>query len=597
MTSPPDWLLRQLRTLATEALCLQGTDHDLLRRFVDQRDEAAFEALVRRHGPMVLRLCRRLLRDWHDAQDIFQATFLVLARKAAAIRKRASLGCWLHGVAYRLALKVRAQTRKAAARPLWEAEGVSPDILANLTWRELRTVLDEELNRLPEKYRAPLVLHYLEGQTQEEAAHQLGCSRSTLKRRLEYARELLRGRLTRRGLALAAPVLVTLLAHNPTPAGVPPTLVSGTVKAGLLFATGEGTVTAVLSTRVVSLSEGVLRAMLFTKLKTTAAMLLAVGILSAGLVRVARPAWSANRPEDQPKQPVREAQHPEVYALLRLPNDPRVQDFTAFWRTQALLLKSRLVLAEALKDKGVKGLALVQQQKDPLVWLEQSLQVQFVDNSELLRAGMSGHNPEEMATLVNAVVDTYLREVGGRERDKRAERLKKLEKLRGELEQKVRQLRDNYQGLQKKNDETDGATSSSGMGRQLLMQEMLDCTRELRRVRLEKAASQVRLARKTAAVKEGAEKERERSTDEEHTAILTEQERLLAEEQKRLQDSLRKNATEDFDRQMLQRQIAEDEAMLSKVAADSGQLRLDLQDNSGAVTVLERAEAPNAKRR
>src|SRR5262249_54354144 len=157
-----------------------------------RRDEAAFAELVRRYGPTVLSVCRSVLRHEQDAQDAFQATFLVLARRAASIRKQASVGSWLHGVARRLALRPRVAAarrgvheRQAAARP-----AAAP--MDDLTWRELRRVLHEELGRLPEKQRVPLLLCYLEGKTQDEAARQLGWTAATLKGRLARGRQRLR---------------------------------------------------------------------------------------------------------------------------------------------------------------------------------------------------------------------------------------------------------------------------------------------------------------------------------------------------------------------------------------------------------------------
>src|SRR5262249_50257311 len=141
------------------------TDERLLERFTLHRDESAFAALVRRHGPMVLGVCRRVLHDEHDAEDAFQATFLVLARKSATIRKRGSLDSWLYGVAYRIALKAKSAAVRRRARERQAAKMALADPSAELAWRDLNPVLDEELNRLPEKYRVPLVLCYLNGKT------------------------------------------------------------------------------------------------------------------------------------------------------------------------------------------------------------------------------------------------------------------------------------------------------------------------------------------------------------------------------------------------------------------------------------------------
>ena len=213
------------------------TDRHLLEHFLAHQDEAAFAALVERHGAMVLAVAHNVLRHRQDAEDVFQATFLVLARKAGSVRKRGSAGSWLHGVAYRLALKARA----AAGRPASPGEAraarapdESPD---DLTWRELSAILHEELERLPDRYRGPLVLCYLEGLTQDQAAEHLGLAKGTLRGRLERARLLLRDRLARRGLAPA----VVLLADASRPAGaaVAGALASATARNAAAFAAGR----------------------------------------------------------------------------------------------------------------------------------------------------------------------------------------------------------------------------------------------------------------------------------------------------------------------------------------------------------------------
>src|SRR5262249_19035622 len=159
-------------------------------RFATQHEEAAFELLVRRHGPAVFGACRRILRHEHDAEDVFQATFLALARKASSIRKPEALGCWLYGVASHLAFKVKAKRR---------AVSLLREPIAPPTGPELCAALDEEVTRLAWRYQAPIVLCYLEGRTREEAARQLGWSLGTLKLRLSQGRAILRDRLTRRG--------------------------------------------------------------------------------------------------------------------------------------------------------------------------------------------------------------------------------------------------------------------------------------------------------------------------------------------------------------------------------------------------------------
>src|SRR5262249_31655390 len=164
----------------------------LLERFALQREDAAFTALVRRHGPLVLGVCRRILHNWHDAEDAFQATFLVLARKAGSITKQESVASWLYQVAYRTAVRARARTARRQEREQRAGTPEADGTLAEVTGRELVAVLDEELYQLPQRYRAPLVLCYLQGRTRDQAARQLGWSLRALKHLLERARQRLR---------------------------------------------------------------------------------------------------------------------------------------------------------------------------------------------------------------------------------------------------------------------------------------------------------------------------------------------------------------------------------------------------------------------
>jgi RNA polymerase sigma factor (sigma-70 family) len=211
-------------------------DEQLLARFFGQREDAAFAALVERHGPLVYGVCSRVLRDVNDAQDAFQATFLVLVRKGETLSEPGRLANWLFGVAYRTARKVRTRavtrTRHERAAPLPAATEVD-----SMTLSELKAILDEEIAALPEKYALPLVLCYLEGRTNGEAAAQLGWPEGSMSRRLARARELLKARLVQRGLALSAALLAALFA-KPLVAAPPPELVEATVCAGNLVLQG-----------------------------------------------------------------------------------------------------------------------------------------------------------------------------------------------------------------------------------------------------------------------------------------------------------------------------------------------------------------------
>jgi RNA polymerase sigma factor (sigma-70 family) len=265
--------VRHLRRLVRADGADGLSDGQLLERFVTARDEAAFEVLVWRHGPMVLGICRRMLRDAHQAEDAFQATFLVLVRKAASIGKRESVGSWLHKVAYRVALGARegAARRARHERALLADPPAAEDDLAS--WRDLAPVLDEEVNRLPDKYRAPLVLCYLEGKTVDEAARQLGCPRGTVGTRLARGRERLRRRLIRRGVGLTCGTLVAALAGVANAVAVPAPLARAAVRtAG--FPADPG----VISANVFALAEGVLRTMSVSKLKAVVAVTLVIAL-------------------------------------------------------------------------------------------------------------------------------------------------------------------------------------------------------------------------------------------------------------------------------------------------------------------------------
>jgi RNA polymerase sigma factor (sigma-70 family) len=192
----------QFCKLLTAQPSSQLTDQQLLQRCLTMREEAAFATLVERHGPMVLGVCRSVLRHAQDAEDVCQATFLVLARKAISIRKPTSLAHWLHGVAYRLAIRARANRDQIFDRRANDRS--QPNPMDELTGRELRQILHEELDRLPESYRTPLILCYLEGQTQDEAAGQLRWTAATLKGRIDRGRESLAAPATAPGIGAGA---------------------------------------------------------------------------------------------------------------------------------------------------------------------------------------------------------------------------------------------------------------------------------------------------------------------------------------------------------------------------------------------------------
>jgi RNA polymerase sigma factor (sigma-70 family) len=272
-------VLRRIHHLAGLLSAAGRGDPDLLAAFVARRDETAFAALVRRHGPLVLSVCRHVLGHEQDAEDAFQATFLVLARNAAAVRKVEALASWLHGAAYRIALRARRDTarrrareRRATAMPLRDR----PD----LGWSEVQAILDEEVQRLAPKYRAPVVLCYLAGKSGPEAARELGLKEGTLWSRLSHARKQLQARLSRRGIVPGAALGAAALSAGAAGARVPAALAGCTVGAAVRFAAGHAP-TAGAAARATALAEGTARALFPARMKAVTVLLLVLG-LSAG---------------------------------------------------------------------------------------------------------------------------------------------------------------------------------------------------------------------------------------------------------------------------------------------------------------------------
>jgi RNA polymerase sigma factor (sigma-70 family) len=284
-------IARELRKLTGSDPFGPLSDQRLLECFAQRGDADAFAVLVRRHGPLVLRVCRGVLRHHQDAEDAFQATFLVLARKAGSIRKQQSVGSWLYGVAYRLARNAR--VRAARRSPVGPCAAPQPgDPLNDLTWRELREGLHEELNRLPDKYRAPLLMCYWEGQTYEEAAAQLGWKKGTVKERLERGRALLRGRLARRGLGLSVALPAAMLAPA---TAAPPGLVQATAR--LAVRNASATAASPAPPGVLALANGALEGMAPHRLRLAALLLLALGAVAGGVGLTAKAPGQPDSPE------------------------------------------------------------------------------------------------------------------------------------------------------------------------------------------------------------------------------------------------------------------------------------------------------------
>lgn len=257
------------------------TDGQLLDYFVSRRDEVALDTLVRRHGPIIWGVCHRVLRNHHDAEDAFQATFLVLVRKAASIVPREMVGNWLYGVANQTALKARDTSAKRQSRERQMANLPETAATDQNLWQDLKPMLDQELRNLPAKYRAVILLCDLDGMTRKEAARQLGCPEGTVAGRLAQARAMLAKRLARHGFAVTGGSLATILAQDAA-ASVPASVLSATIKTAVLVAASQGAMTSAVSSKVAVLTNGVVNAMMMTKVKKATIAVLAFGLIAMG---------------------------------------------------------------------------------------------------------------------------------------------------------------------------------------------------------------------------------------------------------------------------------------------------------------------------
>ena len=367
--------------LTQEGVC----DGDLLSRFIERRDGIAWDALVRRHGPMVWGVCRRILNHTQDAEDAFQATFVVLVRRAASVNPRSGVGNWLYGVARQTAVKAKAMAVRRGVRE--KQVSVFPEIgvVEPDPADDLRLLLDRELGRLPDKYRAPIVLCDLEGRTFKDAALELGWPEGTLSGRLSRARKLLADRLTRAGAVLSAgPVLLGIGGVAPAVC-VPPPLVAATITVGWLVAEGQSM--SGLTSTVAALTQEVLRAMFITKLKLVACVVLAGGMMLTGVAISARnPAAVPDEPKkanaleppkdgvappakDQPKgvARVRELQKERLALLRQLADQLAVANKGGETSVAAVLEARRDVLAAELE--------LCETHKERLAVLEKALEL------------------------------------------------------------------------------------------------------------------------------------------------------------------------------------------------------------------------------
>ncbi len=305
-TIPISEVIQQLRSVVQpEGVDL--TDGQLLERFVSCREPGALEELVRRHAPMVWGVCRRVLQDHHEAEDAFQAAFLVLVRKAAAIRSPARVGNWLYGVAHQTALKAGATRAKRKERERPVTDMTEPAVTEQGLWNDLQLLLDHELSRLPEKYRTVLVLCELEGKTGREAARHLDLPQGTVASRLARARAMLAKRLRPHGFVVSGGVLAAVLSQNQASASVPTSVMTSTIKAATSVAAGQAAA-GVVSLKVAALTEGVLKAMLLRKLKSVMMVLLVAVVVGSGGVLYRTQAADPGQPATPPAAAEQNAQ-------------------------------------------------------------------------------------------------------------------------------------------------------------------------------------------------------------------------------------------------------------------------------------------------
>jgi RNA polymerase sigma factor (sigma-70 family) len=330
------------------------SDGQLLDQFIGQHDEAAFEALVKRHGPMVLGVCRRLLGNPHDADDAFQATFLILVHKAASLKSCELVGNWLYGVAYNTALAARAKHNRRRSKEKQVIAMPEPAVTPPDDWSELRPLLDQELSRLADVYREAIVLCALEGKTRKEAAQILGIPEGTMSSRLATARRQLAKRLVRHGLTLSGGAVATLLAQGAVTACVPRPLVAPTVQTAAAVAAGSATAGAV-SASVVALTEGVLKTMYLTTVKSVTAVALALFLATALLVvgySVGAPFPAQEKQEPKKAQPTPSKEEKKEKAKEEKPQaggDKDLESLAGTWNIDTMGWSDKTLPKELMK--------------------------------------------------------------------------------------------------------------------------------------------------------------------------------------------------------------------------------------------------------
>jgi RNA polymerase sigma factor (sigma-70 family) len=347
-------VLGYLRKLAADQSDVDLPDHQLLERFAAHRDEAAFAALLKRHGPMVLGVCRSVLHNLHDAEDAFQAAFLVLTRKAGSIHRREAVSAWLYRVAYHLAVDAQASAARRRVHEKRAAIMPPADPVLDMSLRELRGIVNEELQRLPEEYRAPLVLCALEEKPLEEAARLLGWTKGTVKGRLQRGRERLRQRLQRRGLDVSAGLLAVALSTSSTSAQISAALAASTLQAAIRIAADERLAAGVVSAKVAALVQGASRTMFLSKTKIVTVLFLAMSLAAVGVAwhRASAAGQEDARPTEAAKPTLTKPASDEFIAIRGQVVDPDGKPFAgaklylATWTPQGFKVEERAASGE-----------------------------------------------------------------------------------------------------------------------------------------------------------------------------------------------------------------------------------------------------------
>jgi RNA polymerase sigma-70 factor (ECF subfamily) len=353
-------VIHALRTAASLKAGPELSDADLLNAFLVRRDDLAFAMLLRRHGPLVLGVCRRLLRNEEDAAEAFQAVFLVLAQKARSIRSHDALAAWLYGVAYRTSLKARARLHRQQTRETVMANVPDRHAEMHIATDDMVAILDEELNALPDKYRIPVVLCELQGQPRSVAARALKIPEGTLSSRLATARRMLRERFVHRGITLSVGALALALSASASTARVPTRLLAFTAKVAAILVDGGGTA-AVVSAKVLALNEGVLKAMFVSKLKIGMGLLFALSIMGGSFIlhvtgtsaphvfaNVPAPAQLAKLKRDGPQQ------GPDNKGVEREKTDQdRKRDRNEQAALQGTWIRSSVTIDGQVKNEGI----------------------------------------------------------------------------------------------------------------------------------------------------------------------------------------------------------------------------------------------------